>query len=465
MMKYKNFYFENYKGIKERLEFNLNTDAVFPHCILGNNESGKTTILKGIELIGKLCEGNTIQNGERKAIKPKGDYFSGIVKLGATLIAEKEDVEEGSILSKYLKSTENEFIISLSFSYEFKRSSFVENSNKVEINFDGSLVTAKDDIKAIFDLIKQSAPDLVYYDDFKFMVPKAIRFIESGKSPSDPAYLNSPENKHWQQIFDDILKGHDSKAASFQKDVVDWYKDANNDPSIADSRLRNMGKYLDKVLEEWIDNKDNNIGGFEVSKKQPEKEEDKQFNDYQIRIISGVNSYEMNERSKGLQWSFCFHILTKIRQNRHGAGFIFLLDEPANNLHIRPQKQMLEHLKGLCKDNSAVIYTTHAPELIGIEKECYEYTFIAKNKAGEFDTDIRLYGLTEPGLDVDIQDLEPILAKLAYEDVKSLSDDKPKNDKQKWKSILKNIKEGLPIASQTSTIANFGLTLSKFFGH
>lgn len=219
-----------------------------------------------------------------------------------------------------------------------------------------------------------------------------------------------------------------------------------------------MGKYLDKILKEWIDNNKNNIEGFEISKKQPEKEADKVFNDYQISIISGNNSYQMNERSKGLQWSFCFHILTRIRKNRHGTGFIFLLDEPANNLHIRPQNEMLKHLSELCDGNSAVVYSTHSPELIGISEDCYKHTFIAKNNADELqDTDIHFYKLTEINKDIDIQDIEPILAKLAYEDIKFLSDPKKRNEKEKWKSIMVSIKDNAKLSTlaQDSSVLNF----------
>ena len=74
-MYYKSFSIANYKGIKDRLEFDLDVNAEVPHCIIGNNESGKTTILKAIELIGRLCQGKILQNGARKAIKPKGDGF------------------------------------------------------------------------------------------------------------------------------------------------------------------------------------------------------------------------------------------------------------------------------------------------------------------------------------------------------------------------------------------------------
>ena len=46
-MIYKKFYFNNYKGIKETsIELDKNNKL---HCIVGINESGKTTILKAIE--------------------------------------------------------------------------------------------------------------------------------------------------------------------------------------------------------------------------------------------------------------------------------------------------------------------------------------------------------------------------------------------------------------------------------
>jgi len=54
-MIYKKFYFENYKGIKDKLEFPVNVDSKKPYCIIGNNEGGKTTILKGMAFISRLC--------------------------------------------------------------------------------------------------------------------------------------------------------------------------------------------------------------------------------------------------------------------------------------------------------------------------------------------------------------------------------------------------------------------------
>lgn len=455
-MKYKHFFLENYKGIKDRLIFDLELDSQVPHCIIGNNESGKTTLLKGIELIGRLTKGDTLENGNRNAIKPKGDYFSGIVKLGTKLTSKKDEIKEEKLL-KYLENQlEDNIELELTFSYEFQNSAFI--NNETEIKFAGSLLTSQEDIKLLYDSIKLHSPDIIYYEDFKFSVPKIIRFLEKNKHAEDHTYLNSEENKSWQKIFNDILKGHDKKATSFEDDIVNWAQKSDHDPQIAQSRLRNMGKYLDTVLKEWVEKQDNGIERFEIVAKQSENENYKAFNDYEINIIAGQNSYEMNERSKGLQWSFCFHILTGIRKNRNNNGVIFLLDEPASNLHIKPQNQMLQHLKMLCDDSSAVIYSTHAPELIGTTDECYKNTFIAKNKATEFqETDIHLINLIDADRSsIDIEELEPILAKLAYEDVKRLGMEETKVN---WDSIAQQFKENFKLSkiAQISTIFNFVL--------
>lgn len=466
MIKYESFSLENYKGIKEKLTFSLSKNNDIPHCIIGNNESGKTTILKGIQLIDILCKGMTIDNGRRKAIKPKGDYFSGTVKLGAKLSCSSDLLKSNEKLSKYFKDKSGTKI-SFEFTYKFEDSLFVSGSDKKNIRLNNQPVEDADRAE-IFKIMGKDGPKVFYYDDFKFVVPRAIRFWGSSKDASvNKLYYEATGNMHWQEIFDDILRGSNEKANNFQVDVVDWYDDANNkDVSIAENRLRNMGKYLDEILREWIDAQHYNIEGFEITKKPPETEEDKEFHDFRISIKAGMNSYDMDERSKGLQWSFCFHMLTKIRQNREDTAFIFLLDEPANNLHISPQNKMLTHLNNLCNKESAVIYSTHAPELIGVENECYENTFIAKNNnENELkDTNIKLYKLLESGDFLDIQDIEPMLAKLSYADFKKITDADKTNSLKKWGKSIASVLNDEKRVGQAANYTNIATFLERAFG-
>ena len=436
-MKYKSFFMGNYKGVKDKLVYTPTENNNKPVCIIGNNESGKTTILKGIELIGQLCKKGEafLQNGDRNKIMPKGDYFSGDVLLGAVITANTKKLKENEILEKYLKKSNGEFEIKITFTYSFDKASFKEMNEMIEFN--GSVIAERADIEEIRKEICNQVQDVIYYDNFKFVVPEKIRFQFSNQSTHDDTLLNSPINKHWQSIFTDILKGvNPKKVGDFQTDVVDWYQNPEHNNDVADSRLRNMGKYIDEILAEWTD-ANNAIDKFEITKCSPENETDNVLSDYKLEVVGKNTSYKMDERSMGLQWSFCFHILTRIRKNRHNAGFIFLLDEPASNLHIRPQNRMLEHLQKLCDKDCAVVYSTHAPELIDTEMDCLENnTYIAKNKSDEYeDTNISLYKLTDTE-EIDTQDIEPILANISYRDMKHMSDSQEiTNDNTMWKRV------------------------------
>lgn len=454
-MKYKQIFLENYKGIKDRLVVDLKLDSKTPHCIIGNNESGKTTILKGIEMVGRLCRGDSIQNGERNSIRPKGNYFSGVVKLGANLTCSKDLITE-ELLIKYSKSiSDNHIELELTFCYTFENSAF--SNNETEIKFAGSLITDKKDINAVYDLIRLYSAEIIYYEDFRFSVPKVISFPKGGTSIDVLTNSDRETNEFWQKVFDDILKGSSVQAVSFQNDIVDWSQDRNKDQTVVGDRLIGMEDYLNNTLHNWVKNKNSSIKGFNITRL-PDNNSTESSENYQISVKAGDNRYEMNERSKGMQWAFCFHILTGIRKNRNENGVIFLLDEPASNLHIKLQNQMLQHLKDLCDYNSTVIYSTHAPELIGIEEDCYKNTFIAQNKATEFKgTDIHLINLIYADRSsVDIKELEPILAKLAYEDVKMLG---TRETKVNWNNIAQQFKENFKLSkiAQVSTIANFVL--------
>ena len=77
--------------------------------------------------------------------------------------------------------------------------------------------------------------------------------------------------------------------------------------------------------------------------------------------------------------------------------------------------------------------------------------------------DIKLFKLTELNDSVDVSDIEPIFAKLVYQDIKQQANKEAKDEKSSWKSIFIKFKSGTDLTkpSQLSGIGNF--LLNVFF--
>lgn len=73
----------------------------------------------------------------------------------------------------------------------------------------------------------------------------------------------------------------------------------------------------------------------------------------------------INERSKGCKWFFSFLLFTEFRKNRT-KNILFLLDEPASNLHASAQEKIVQAIQDL-STQAMVIYSTHSAHLINPE--------------------------------------------------------------------------------------------------
>jgi len=82
---------------------------------------------------------------------------------------------------------------------------------------------------------------------------------------------------------------------------------------------------------------------------------------FKVKTESGKD-FSINERSKGCKWFFSFLIFTEFRKQRTD-NILFLLDEPASNLHSSAQIKILDAIQEL-SDKSMVVYSTHSHHLI-----------------------------------------------------------------------------------------------------
>ena len=92
-MKYNKFQLKNFKGIKQ-LDIEIDKKNKNPITLVGLNESGKTTILEGIHLVGRHIT-NIIEkpgepllsNEELQSIIPltTGGFFTDDISIGCTI--------------------------------------------------------------------------------------------------------------------------------------------------------------------------------------------------------------------------------------------------------------------------------------------------------------------------------------------------------------------------------------------
>jgi len=100
----------------------------------------------------------------------------------------------------------------------------------------------------------------------------------------------------------------------------------------------------------------------------------------ELKIKQGSDSYSINDRSLGFRWFFSFLIFTAFRKSRSSdpGETLFLLDEPASNLHQRSQQKLLQSLDDIVSE-CKLIYSTHSHHLIN--PKWLAGTYIVKNEA------------------------------------------------------------------------------------
>lgn len=373
-MRYSSFYLKNYKGINE-LTLNVDNDRIL--TLVGLNESGKTTILEGVFTFYQCIKGNEPDSAKLNEIRPKGINFSDSVVIKAKFVLDQSDKDK---INAFYKELNKRYTLDipnqLTYTFEFVyKTHTYKNTKKLydfpikAINTKGNVTKIDDEIVTkILGFIKENLiPEILYYEDFIFEIPKEIIFV---KNPSDAdtekvqTLLTNKKNQQWKDVLDDILKNVDPQLTSFQSYVANLW---DSDNSTASNRISMMERLLnEKITKGWK----------ELFKKQDGSES--RLNFKEIRVVPVTESNELrisfrikndsgkefliNERSKGFNWFFSFLIFTEFRKSRSN-NILFLLDEPASNLHSSAQVKILEAI-GQLSDKSLVIYSTHSHHLI-----------------------------------------------------------------------------------------------------
>lgn len=385
-MKYKSFYIKNYKGIKE-LTLDLNKDPKTSIITLvGLNESGKTTILEAISIFSNEPKPEDIH----KLIPKNRKYnFTDTIEIHATLdLTEQDEYDVRRICNlQGLTNTKaiNEFTQKII--YEFKNSEyFIEESGwEFEFNLIGKKQKQKTyreykdkskEFEAVKEFIDENLiPSIIYYPNFLFDFPSKI-YLEKSET-------EHKEQKTYRAVLNDILDTL-NEGVNVQDHIINRLKmpTPGSEEALESTMERISSQITRIVFDAW--GQLFNSSGKEIRLK-PFIDPGNSLVYLEVKLKEGADQFQISERSLGFKWFFTFLLFTEFRKNRlnEKGEMLFLLDEPASNLHSTAQKNLLTTFEKLV-DKCKMIYTTHSHHLIN--PKWLSGAYIVRNKAINYET-------------------------------------------------------------------------------
>ena len=382
-MIYKSFKIKNFKGIDETTIDLKNSRIV---TLVGLNESGKTSIMEGVHLFYRMTKGEELTMEQLNEFRPKGIDFTGSIEISGSLFFEEDDKKkiESHWKNTLGKRTSLEFPDEFSYDIKFIFELHSYKETKRTCTFAVKTKNAKRTLsetdnenwqKLIQYIKSEIVPEILYYDDFIFQIPEKISFAKTSVAETED--VSNKNNKIWQLVVNDVLKAVNENMV-FQEHIVDVWE---TDRDAASNRLAQMEKALDeKITKRWGDLFGKNKINFKEIKLDPEYTDGKLYLSFKIRTES-KKEFLVRERSKGFKWFFSFLLFTEFRKKRT-HNILFLLDEPASNLHSSAQAKILEALQELSAD-ALVIYSTHSHHLVKPEWLVGAYICINKTLSSE----------------------------------------------------------------------------------
>lgn len=395
-MRYIKFIIKNFKGIKDlTIDLSQRPDSRV-YTFVGLNESGKTTILEAINTINA---GYNESNAHRLIPKHLKANFNDMVSVKAIVAVDEEDNK--LIAAKFAElgyvnyqPIEN-FYINKTCSFESskvgQRVSYWDFSPRLQkkgTDEEITLPAESEDWQTMVTYIKGNLlPRIVFYENLLFDFPERI-YLTGEQSNDNP-------NKPYKDIIEDILQ-EIIPNGTIQTTLADNYmgKDPGSHDIFDAIQTQLEAKIGEEVFSSWGQLFNETTQHTDIVLRfgiEPAKEGAEPEFYVEIKLKENTNLYYVAERSVGFRWFFSFLFFILFRKNRKTdlGETLFLLDEPASNLHPAAQKKLLETFSKFVDDPKRplkLLYTTHSHYMIN--PRWLEGAYIVKNEAVNYESPI-----------------------------------------------------------------------------
>jgi len=358
-MKLSAFKIENYRSIQDTGFQDINNDGIT--ALIGQNESGKSSILKALELF--VSPENLTEDDLRDdSPLPIITCVFRLEKKELSSIEESENTIIHEDIKKYIASQGN--IIQLQRVWPNKNDlseTFVQLENKSMVTFfndiEHSAIEEEGAPSAICDcntftqIIYEYSPNITLFDD-STILPATIDLVDLKSSKS---IVGKRGALNFLKIVGLNVATLTALVEGLEKTRINKIERANAKISELLQSFWSQKLGISDVISLTMDI---NVYDHRVPTK---------TGTYYLSfwVKDGTGNVRLAQRSAGVQWFVSFFLTLKSMPNTFDN--LVLIDEPGVHLHAKAQGDILKLLESE-KESMQIIYSTHSPYLLDIER-------------------------------------------------------------------------------------------------